>query len=179
METTIRELNPVATIERTTKGVIDLAKILDLRAYINKPDFSGTAFASAAATHDFNSKTEEEEHLHDQNCSHDHENEITSLLIPLPVLTVSQHEAVDVWIRSLLWESMIPGNHGDLKVEILRCKGFWQTNDGRGFVLQGVRSLYETVEVPVQDGDVGDGKIVLIGKGLDRAVRDSLIAALT
>lgn len=178
LETTIRELNPVATIERTTKGAIDLAKILDLRAYSGKPDFSSTAFANESAKHDFVSN-KEEGHVHDDHCAHDHKTEITSLLIPLPVLSLAQHEAIDGWIRSLLWETVVPGSLLESKVEILRCKGFWQVKDGRGFVLQGVRSLYETSEVPVEDTEPVAGKIVLIGKGLDKTVHDSLITAIS
>ncbi|KAG8938588.1 hypothetical protein FRC00_014664, partial [Tulasnella sp. 408] len=147
LESTIRQLNPTAPIERTIKGNIDLAKILDLRAYSAEPNFFDTALAGQSA-HDSSGK---HEHVHDENCSHI--NDITSLLIPIPVLKDSQGQRLDEWIRTVLWEGHLPGTP-ERTLEVLRCKGVWQVDDGRIFVLQGVKSLYETREENRSDAEV-------------------------
>lgn len=173
LEGTIRSINPVATIERTVKGNIDLAKILDLQAYTTKPNFEETELSGEGAHHP--SKAHED-HLHDEHCSH--LGEISSLLIPLPVLSLAHHQAVDAWIREVLWESRVPGlalkTGGHSSLEVLRCKGVWETKDGRTFVLQGVRSLYDISEVASDAEGSPQGKIVLIGRGLDSSVYTSL-----
>ncbi|KAG9010194.1 hypothetical protein FRB94_010893 [Tulasnella sp. JGI-2019a] len=181
VETTIREVNPGTPIERTIKGNIDLGKILDLKAYSGRPEFNTTEFAAESAKHEFGAQDHdhsEDNHVHDDGCSH--LNDISSLLIPLPVLSESQHDAVDGWIRSVLWDSRIPGDITQSPLmEILRCKGVWCLDDGRTFVLQGVRSLYETSEVPADTDGPQTGKIVLIGKGLNKDVYNSLISVVS
>jgi len=170
----IRSVNPVAPVVRTVKGQIDLAKILDLKAYSSRPEFAKDPTGER--------KGEHEDHIHGDHCSH--LNDITSLLIPLPPLGQAQIERLDEWIRTILWEGRLLGREGqggDMVVEVLRCKGIWWTLDGKGFVLQGVRSLYETQEQ--QNVDQGaaatkDGKIVLIGKGLTDHVSNSLMGFL-
>jgi len=174
LDTTIRSINPTATVERTVKGCIDLSKILDLHAYSSRPNLSQALLVSKE------SFTEPHDHAHDEHCPHF--NDVTSLLIPIPVLTLSQNNALDGWIRSILWESRIPEREASLqtpsKIEIIRCKGLWHTEEGRTFVLQGVRSLYEISEVVAKPTDGQIGKVVLIGRGLDRAVYTSLQALL-
>ena len=69
-------------------------------------------------------------------------------------------------------------------VQILRCKGaFRDGEDSKWHVLQGVRSVYEISELKVQQRGSGSlenigvpdkGKIVLIGKGLNEKVKESL-----
>lgn len=165
MEATIRGLNPTAPIQRTVKGNIDLAKILDLRAYSAQPNFFETQLAGHSAH-------EDDGHIHDDSCSHI--NDITSLLIPVPKLNKSQAGKLDEWIRTVLWDGHLPESP-NRTLEVLRCKGFWQLDDGTTFVLQGVKSLYETrEEAPKVEGEDVSGKVVLIGKGLDATVSNSL-----
>ncbi|KIO21357.1 hypothetical protein M407DRAFT_126582 [Tulasnella calospora MUT 4182] len=172
LESTIRQLNPTVPIERTIKGNIDLAKILDLRAYSAQPNFFDTAFAGQSA-HD---SSEKHEHVHDGDCSHI--NDITSMLIPIPVLKENEAQRLDEWIRTVLWEGHLPGTP-ERTLEVLRCKGVWQVDDGRIFVLQGVKSLYETREEKRsnEDAEVA-GKVVLIGRGLEKDVLNSLQKSL-
>jgi len=166
LKSTITALNPTAPIVQTVKGEINLARILSLQAYTKMPEF-------------VDSHPIHEDHVHDENCSH--LNDITSLAIPLPRLTPTQVKKLDEWIRSLLWEGRLPPPAESRKVEVLRCKGIWWTTDGKTFVLQGVRSLYETYEEKAgseEETSFKDGKIVLIGKGLDNEVPDNLKAML-
>ncbi|BFZ62937.1 hypothetical protein YB2330_004049 [Saitoella coloradoensis] len=100
-----------------------------------------------------------------------HDPAISTVLLPLPELTNdAQLEHLESFIRSLLWEGSIPtlpsSQHEEGTVEIHRLKGRIVMKDSRRWILQGVREVYESF--PQEEGqDVGDGKIVLIGKGLD------------
>lgn len=84
---------------------------------------------------------------------------------------------LDEWVRTLLWENELSGEVAQ-GVEVLRCKGVWTAIDGRTFILQGVRSLYETREESATDVQQTTGKLVLIGRGLDDRVSKSLQQAL-
>ncbi|KAG6900344.1 hypothetical protein C0993_012301 [Termitomyces sp. T159_Od127] len=96
-------------------------------------------------------------------------------------LSSMRFEALDTWIRAVLWDNTIPessAGSGASELLVLRCKGLITVEGGTQYVLQGVRSMYEMAEIE-QDaqGDISlpqIGKIVLIGKGLDETVRRSL-----
>jgi G3E family GTPase len=60
-------------------------------------------------------------------------------------------------------------------LDVLRCKGIWWNERGEQFVLQGVRSLYDVSKIPAEKKEEEmAGKLVFIGKGLNKAVEDSL-----
>jgi len=87
-------------------------------------------------------------------------------------------EELDKWIRTVLWENRIPDNVPETpssELKILRCKGLFVLESGEQYVLQGVQSMYD---LSLVEGDVtgipDSGKLVLIGKGLDESVRQSL-----
>lgn len=101
---------------------------------------------------------------------------ISTLSIPLPNLTDKQLEAVDSWLRSVLWDNLLPN---DTEVEqsgfeIHRLKGRLVLSDGQEKMVQGVRELFEIFDSPAPDDgatpDSGDnaGKMVIIGRHLDR-----------
>ena len=131
------------------------------------------------------------EHAHHVGPHHYELRGISSLQVTCPVLTSERLRALDEWIRTALWENRLPEDESDADVvvqnpdqtqphfEILRCKGIFTTKSGDTHVLQGVRSLYEisVVESGNERGSMGlpdEGKLVLIGKGLDLKVRQSL-----
>ncbi|KAF3941424.1 hypothetical protein ABW19_dt0207652 [Dactylella cylindrospora] len=78
-------------------------------------------------------------------------------------------EIVDAWVRSLLWDERVPldGVRSTLfhPVEIHRLKGRIRTDDGKTYIIQGVREVFEITEAS-ERSSAGEGKIVLIGKGL-------------
>ncbi|KAG8929588.1 hypothetical protein FRC02_005359 [Tulasnella sp. 418] len=165
IESSIHLINPTAPIERTVRGAIDLNKILGLDAYSTLPTiFEDTSLHA------------HQDHVHDENCKTDHLNDISSLLIPIPVLSNPQLEVLDEWIRSILWDKQLVGEQIE-GLEVLRCKGVYSTKDGRTIVLQGVQELYDTKEVS-GSGAGEDGKIVLIGRGLSERVRANLNSVL-
>jgi G3E family GTPase len=172
IEATTRKLNPAAKIFRTVKGELDVRKILNLAAY------------SSAPLHLTNTMPSHPEHVHGApNNHHDHSQNdpfggVSALIIPLSVVTPIIASKLDEWLRTLLWEgrllvsdSLAPGGVEAVstramapKIEILRCKGVYATSEGRTFVIQGVRMLYETREATVDPSAFEGGKLVLIGK---------------
>ncbi|KAH9936251.1 CobW domain-containing protein [Fomitopsis serialis] len=169
-EDVIRSINPAASIYRTVRGQIDLKRIMG----IERP------------THALHSSHDGHDHDHDHS-NHDHPHPpthyelrgISSLQVNCPVLSPSQYEKLDEWIA-------LPGEssgHGTSDLIVLRCKGMFRTTASETYVLQGVRNLYDIMKV--EEGGEADtgvpdmGKVVLIGKGLDERVRQSLKAVLS
>ncbi|KAJ6512111.1 CobW/HypB/UreG, nucleotide-binding domain-containing protein [Mycena vitilis] len=169
----LRGVNPAAPIYRTMRAEIEVGRLLGVRAYAAPPAFPP---------------------VHDHE--HDHENEhapepthyelrgISSLLITVPVLSRSQLDALDEWVRTVLWEQRLPGgaeaaasstpDPAAPQLTILRCKGLFVLDSGAQHVLQGVRNMYDIAEAADDLGVPDAGKLVLIGTGLDARVRESL-----
>jgi G3E family GTPase len=179
-ESLIRRVNPIAPIHQTVKGVIDLKCIIGISAYSKLPQSDATNPSLTP-------------YLHDCDSTHDHETKtdtnhyelrgISSLRVECPPLRPETFDKFDQWIRTVLWENHLPEEDSSQNREllVLRCKGMLTTLSGKRHVLQGVRNLYEIEEIEEADGDLGipdEGKIVLIGKGLDDVVRHSLEAVL-
>lgn len=177
-ENLIRQVNPVAPIYRTIKGGIDLKRIIGISAY-SKPPSSETGTTTTVP------------HVHTSDCDHSHDDDqnthsnhyefrgISSLQVECSPLTPQAFDNFDQWIRTVLWENRLPQDDtpDSRELLVLRCKGVISLTTGKQCVLQGVRNLYEMEEVEVTEGSLGipdNGKIVLIGKGLDDAVRRSL-----
>lgn len=141
---------------------------MDIGAYSKRPKFE-------VEEHDHDAPG----HTHDEP-THYELRGISSLQVTCPVLSDGQLEKLDEWIRSVLWENQLPGDSTS-NIVVLRCKGMFGTRSGDRYILQGVRNMYEMLkerEVEVL-GLPEVGKLVLIGKGLDEAVRRSLESVLT
>jgi len=103
---------------------------------------------------------------------------------------------VDTWLRRILWDAVLPKEHTSYSIqdsaasfEIHRLKGLLRFDNGSIKMIQGVREVFEIVDVsetPEENDSPGrgkggteSGKIVLIGRsvqGLPWA--DSLHGAL-
>ncbi|KAF7422895.1 hypothetical protein PC9H_011059 [Pleurotus ostreatus] len=174
----INGVNPVAPLYQTIRGEIDLKCILDLKAFSSGPDARNAPIESSYNTG--------AGHAHDHTDNRGpHETHyemrgISSLQVSCPPLSGGQFERFDEWLRSVLWDGKLPSGE-DRKLEVLRCKGMFTLDSGEQYVLQGVRNLYE-IDVVGRKRSLGvpeDGKVVLIGKGLDEGVRRSLIEILS
>lgn len=183
-EDIIEGINPAATIYRTVRGEIDLKYIMGIDAYTSRPVLQRGPTYTLHTTHDDHDH-DHSNHEHSHPPTHYEIRGISSLQVDCPTLTSSQHEKLDEWIRSVLWERQLPGeppSEGTADLAVLRCKGMFKTTAGKAYVLQGVRNLYDIMEV--QEGDEPDagvpdlGKVVLIGKGLDERVRRSLVTVV-
>ncbi|KZT11985.1 cobW-domain-containing protein [Laetiporus sulphureus 93-53] len=180
-EDMIHSINPIATIYRTIRGEIDLKNIMGIDAYSSRP-LTQVQSDLLHIHHHHDHDHSDPDHTHGP--THYEIRGISSLQIDCPVISASHIDKLDEWIRSVLWEHRLPREPAkseqspEPKLEILRCKGMIVTDSGDTFVLQGVRNLYEITKVEdreIADAGIPDeGKIILIGKGLDEKVRRSL-----
>lgn len=67
----------------------------------------------------------------------------------------------------------MPGSEKMESVQILRSKAYLTTDDGKEYILQGVREIFEVKEVEGSDVEV-EAKLVLIGRGLTPVIRDKI-----
>jgi G3E family GTPase len=185
-EAAICSVNPTAPIQRSVRGVVDLATIIGINAYASRPTLAlerqPSRHSDERAQGDEDGRAldqHQHQHQHQQHdhVNHTHTREITSTVIPIPTLAPSQVQRLDGWIRSVLWDGRLPNvpvdDDSESKLKILRCKGIYKLLDGKGFIIQGVETLYEVQEL----GSIGDdiqGKLVLIGRGLSDVVASHL-----
>ncbi|KAL9128558.1 MAG: hypothetical protein Q9217_002791 [Psora testacea] len=120
---------------------------------------------------------------------------ISTISLPIPRLAPSQLLRFEIWLRSILWDSILPspssffpsGNdplgtdganereYRELKFLVHRTKGRVVIADRTVKMVQGVREVFEIVDLDAGIGvrRSGDGyedvkgKLILIGKGLD------------
>ena len=107
----------------------------------------------------------------------------------MPVLTPEQLPNLDAWLRSILWDTKLPGSGSDLgskdtendNLEIHRLKAKLPLSTGDIKIVQGVRDVFEILDAP-QDPSAAmtlEGKIVLIGRYLlDKPFKESFVQAM-
>lgn len=101
------------------------------------------------------------------------------MTIKVPALKPEQVPKLDIWLRSILWESKIPELSPETdsislqesqNFEIYRLKARIPLTDGNIKVVQGVRDIFEIKDSPEQKKDgaseVCEGKIVVIGRDI-------------
>ncbi|GAA5979492.1 hypothetical protein JCM10908_002944 [Rhodotorula pacifica] len=208
IEQSLRAINSTALIHRTTRSSIDLSLLLDLNIYaspsapINAETLAPFAQASdTAASAGCTDCDNDPRHSHSHATSakagslaaSPHANDISSITIPLPIFrAVHSGSAFHSVISNLLWEGQLPLlddeqpdsplAHPD-SLDLLRTKAFLRTADGRAWILQGVRDIFDVSEVPPGQGVSAaevEPKLVLIGRGLgdDVEVRRRIEAGL-
>ncbi|GLB38595.1 putative cobalamin synthesis protein cobW C-terminal domain [Lyophyllum shimeji] len=191
VDSLIRRVNPAVPVYRTVRGDIDLGLIMGISAFSAPPPLQPSPAPPPLTTHKHthmygqdSCDDTDDAHMHPHEPTHYELRGISSLQVSCPVLSAPRLERLDEWIRSVLWENRLPdGQEGQGQgkgqgLSVLRCKGLITTEAGEQYVLQGVRSMYEMTKIENEaQEDIGVpqvGKIVLIGKGLDEAVRQSL-----
>ncbi|KAL6717254.1 hypothetical protein ACLMJK_005169 [Lecanora helva] len=154
VEARVRAINGLAKIHKTQYSQVPQLEsfLLDLHAY-DGVDSLDTA-----------------------NQAHSHlDPSISTTTLPLPPLTLSQLSALETWLRSILWESTLPSptNHPlPPETSFHRIKGRVFTTNGAVKMLQGVRDVFEIVDLDDGRADKdetvmrAEGKMVLIGRGL-------------
>jgi len=117
---------------------------------------------------------------------------ISTVTVTVPVLKLDQLLRVDAWLRSILWESRLPGveiaipsetQYEEKLFEIHRLKGSLIIDDGSIKVVQGVREIFEIKDAPWKKEYTVtcamDGKLVFIGRNIERMkFGASLISAI-
>ncbi|GAA5928647.1 hypothetical protein JCM3775_004595 [Rhodotorula graminis] len=211
VEALLRTINSTALIHRTTRSAIDLSLLLDLNIYAApsapfRPE-TLAPFSQPDATDSCDGCATGKPHEHAPaaaSSSSPHANDISSLTIPLPPSLPSvtgPTSALYALLSSLLWEGTLPGAPSSSSTpdafDLLRTKGFVRTDDGREWVLQGVRDIFDFAQVPAEataaarageSESAGEGegektvqpKVVLIGRGLadKEGVRARFVRAL-
>ncbi|KAK2613622.1 hypothetical protein N8I77_000525 [Diaporthe amygdali] len=158
----IRSINGLAKIHLTKESAVPQLEgfLLDLHAYENIVEL-------------------------DNSKGHSHlDSTISTISIPLPVLETEQVDKVDAWLRSVLWENVLPDDSSEHKdpFEIHRLKGRLVVRNGGTKIIQGVRELFEIFDAPPSvdhGGAIETGKVVLIGRHVtDFDFQRSLLAAI-
>lgn len=141
----IRSINGLAKIQTTSHSRVPQLEgfLLDLHAYDGQaeiPDF----------------QTKGHSHL---------DPSISTVSIPLPPFDPQKLHQLQSWLQVMLWN--VAGE--EKKYEIHRVKGFIPCTDGSARVIQGVRDIFDIIDVEAgKDYDPNkEGKIVIIGRGLE------------
>lgn len=158
----VRSINGIARIIVTQQGKVENLEewLLDLKAYEKVEDLKTVQKSSLDPT-------------------------ISTVSIPLPTMNQVQLDRLDEWLRKVLWESTIPSSFSSEEspsnnLEVHRTKGRVHRNDGKSFLIQGVREVFEIFEEKKQSSQSPKslntntedsenrsvGKLVLIGRGL-------------
>jgi G3E family GTPase len=143
LEKRIRGMNPTASLYRTSKAGIDIKHVIGIDAYAAKTPFVSPSNDEETCNRDHSIT----DHSHDRKSSH---GGVSSIQVSCPPLNLEQAQRLDEWIRTALWEGSVEEGSGTKHdVEILRCKGLYSMigQEGKRFVLQGVRNLYDISEL--------------------------------
>ena len=163
---TIQSINALAKIQQTTHSRVSHLEgtLLDLHAY---DDVTAGELEEAS-----------------RQKGHSHLDEtIATVALSIPRLTDDQFQSLDVWLRSALWETILPGlaSHALNQFEVHRIKGRIVLQSGTTKVLQGVREVFEMSDGRTDDQDApsSNSKIVVIGRQIDKdRWQDSLNTSL-
>jgi G3E family GTPase len=142
VEQRISSINTLAKVIHTRQSVVKVLSgaLLDLEAYSTFPSLP-----------EFNAK------------GHSHlDPSISTVTYNLPPLRTHQLSELESWLQDILWD-------GDLSrgFEIHRMKGYIPVKNGRDRVIQGVREIFEFIEVESRNPELqSHGKLVLIGRSL-------------
>lgn len=182
----IRDINASAPIHQTTRSEIDLSLVLDIKAYSPNPQETPLVpqiRSHAPSAGDKGAPPSERDSAPSHAHAHGSSSSIKSLVLPILAANSDQHKRLIRWIQTLLWDPAAFAASASEEPEVLRLKGIiWSADEpGQGWVLQGVRGVYELEDVSRDSAEEGEGKIVIIGRfvqGLETSLRDAL-AALT
>ena len=140
----ICSINGLAKVIHTQQSLVsDLSgTILDLDAYSTFPSLPP---------------------FHDKGHSH-LDPSISTITMPLPPFEEQKLFMLENYLQSVLWDV-----EGDREYEVHRTKGYINVLDGKPRVVQGVREIFEMIEVEIkQDEEMQESKLVFIGKNLDK-----------
>ncbi|KIW33102.1 hypothetical protein, variant 2 [Cladophialophora immunda] len=168
----IASINSLARIVPTEHShVVNLSgTILDLKAYSTFPSTSITSNTAGNTIPDFASR------------GHSHlDPTLSTATFTLPPFDPQKLHLLSGWLEVLLWDAEESQLGCDRKYEIHRTKGLIRCTDGTTRVVQGVREIFEIIELPNTKNDdaggpkggeedettAGEGKIVFIGRNLD------------
>lgn len=115
---------------------------------------------------------------------------IVTTAFTLPTLKLEQLPLIDEWLRSILWEFVLPNTNASseniqkppFKFEVHRLKASLPLSNGDLKIVQGVRSMFEILDAPYKSRSTKastEGKFVLIGRGIQcEEFQKSLLKAI-
>jgi len=168
-EDRIRSLNRLTEVIRTQNSIVDLSKVLNIRAFdLDKlvnldPNFLVVEESHEEKEHKHGDKHKEKEHKdHDHEKKgkkkHKHDSNVSSVGVILDGDLAM--EKLNVWMGSLLRERGI---------DIYRMKGVMSVQGmDRRFVFQGVHMIFDGNPAQPWGEERRTNKLVLIGKNLNR-----------
>ncbi|OAP59750.1 hypothetical protein AYL99_04752 [Fonsecaea erecta] len=162
----IASINSLARIVTTKHSrVTNLSgTILDLQAYSTFPSGYSMSTTSGNSIPDFASK------------GHSHlDPTLSTATFTLPPFDPQKLHLLSGWLETLLWDAEESQLGNERKYEIHRTKGLIRCTDGSTRVVQGVREVFEIINLPKpeagvtkdEDATTETGKIVFIGRNLD------------
>ena len=162
-KTDLVDAEHLATVQARMRSINALAKIVQT-AHSLVPDLSGTVLDLAA----YSTFPSQEQMPDFQAKGHSHlDPSIQTVTLPLPPFEEQKLPMLENWLQSVLWD-----DGTDKKYEVHRTKGIVRVLDGRDRVVQGVREIFELIEVRDSgDGegsgvDEVEGRVVFIGRNL-------------
>jgi G3E family GTPase len=157
-------------VQQRIRAINSLAKI-QIASHSRVPKLEGVLLD----IHAYDSVTTEELDFAAKGHSH-LDPTISTIALPIPPLSEEGVAKLDLWLRNVLWESTLPHAQVELaKFEIHRVKGRICTDKGTVKLIQGVREVFEMLDGVESGGkasgsqDLFQGKLVLIGRGLERS----------
>ena len=186
IEARIRSINGLANVHKTSYGQIPNLDgvLLDLHAYdaVDKLDMTQKGHSHLDPVRTCGARRSSLLTLNQQT--------ISTVTLGFPSITTSQLQALEQWLRVVLWESQLPViDSGEMQRQLVdptfsihRTKGRLVLHDPpRVRMLQGVREVFDITDFVDGDTAAAPGsKIVLIGRGLDPvAFQSSLETALS
>ncbi|KAM0718698.1 hypothetical protein Q7P37_005769 [Cladosporium fusiforme] len=158
VEARVRSINSLARVQITQQSRVPALEgsVLDLHAY-DRVTAENLAFAAKGHSH--------------------LDKAIGTATVRFGEVGEEGLEALDGWLRGLLWESRVPGLEDVVGWEVHRTKGRVRLVSGRVKMLQGVREIFELIDGVDAAGGGGEGdgaeqveeegsRIVFIGRDL-------------
>ncbi|EXJ57977.1 hypothetical protein A1O7_05400 [Cladophialophora yegresii CBS 114405] len=164
VEARISSINGVALMIPTSRSHVDnlSGTILDLEAYSTFP--TTTSSSGGTAMPDFASK------------GHSHlDPTLSTFTVPLPPFEPQKLPLLVGWLETILWDADERQKGKGTKYEVHRTKGLIRCTDGTSRVVQGVREIFDLIEVPptsptgnanAKGPQTEDGKVVFIGRNV-------------
>lgn len=171
---TLRGLNVMAPVYRTTRGVVDINLIFDQDTFMQKLSLQKHEGCSHGCDHDHGHHHAHDHghhhHDHDHECGadcthdHSHANEVVHSTdvqsVGFEFGGVLNADAFNAWFGRLVQD------HGD---RIFRCKGILEiAGRPKQVVVQTVHRVVEVAQSNIDSGKGSSSRLVFIGKDLNR-----------
>ncbi|ORY42514.1 cobW-domain-containing protein [Rhizoclosmatium globosum] len=174
LEKDITEINSAALRTRSVKSDVPIDFILDLHAFDDRTKGWFDDLPTLAQVHKV-----------DQS--------VKTIMFPIPESSIISLPKLETWLQQVLWTNTIPSVSVETaataavsesvvpKPQVIRLKALLHVGERKKLVIQAVHELYDKFEAGVwKEGEQVEGKVVLIGRALDRqAIMQSFLANAT